>query len=101
MEAERRFAETPKPKVNPLERQLARLLKPVTPRREFVNSLSHRIQTIHPPDVVDRVANLKMVLLVVAGIASFGLVVLVGIRAFLNLLKRKPFPPVEDGQAEP
>jgi hypothetical protein len=90
METERRFVEASKSQINPLENRLAGILKPVAPRREFVKTLNRRIQTLRPPNLVDRVANLKMVLLVVAGIVSFGLVVLVGIRAFLNLLKRKP-----------
>ena len=90
MEAGRRFVEATKSKINPLERRLAGILKPVAPRREFVSSLNRRIQTIRPPAIVDRLAELKVILLVLAGIVSFGLLVGVGIRALVNLLGRKP-----------
>ena len=90
MEAGRRFVEASKSKINTLENRLAGILKPVAPRREFVNSLNHRIQTIRRPAIVDRFSEIKVTLLVIAGIVSFGLLVGVGIRALVNLLGRKP-----------
>ena len=90
MEVGRRILEASQGKVNALEERLAGTFKQVTPRQEFVRGLGRRIQTLTPAMIVDRFANLKLVLLVVAGVASFGILVVVGARALVSFFQKKP-----------
>lgn len=88
MQAGRKFVEASKAKLNSLESRLAGTFKPIAPRSEFVHGLGQRIQTVRPARMVDRLAGLRIFLLVMAGMLSFGLLV-VGVRALLVLLEKK------------
>jgi hypothetical protein len=90
MEAGRRLVDLSKSKFNSLENRLSGTFKPVSPRREFVRGLGHRIQSVSPATIVDRFANWKFFLLVIAGVVSFGVLVLVGVRALMSLFDKKP-----------
>ncbi len=90
MQAGRRFVELSKNKISSLESKLSGTFKPVAPRREFVRGLGHRIQSVSPAAIVDRFANLKVFLLLIAAAVSFGLLVIVGARALASLFQKKP-----------
>jgi hypothetical protein len=89
MQAGRRLVELSKAKINSLEHKLSGTFRPVAPRREFVRGLGHRIQKGSPATIVDRLASLKVFLLVIAGRVSFGVLILVGMRALASLFSRK------------
>jgi len=89
MEAGRRLVDLSKAKINSLENRLSGTFRPIAPRGEFVRGLGHRIQRFSPATIVDRSASLKLLLLVIAGVVSFGLLVLVGVRALASLFEKK------------
>jgi hypothetical protein len=62
----------------------------VAPRREFVRGLGNRIQSGAPATIVDRFASFRVFLLVIAGVVSFGLLVLVGARVLASRVGKKP-----------
>jgi hypothetical protein len=90
MDAGRRLVELSKAKISSLESKLSGSFRPVAPRREFVRGLGHRIQSVNPATIVDRFASLKLILLAAAAVVSFGVLVLVGVRAVAALFDKKP-----------
>jgi hypothetical protein len=69
-----------------LETRLNGLLKPVSPRPEFVTDLRHRIQITGHPAWVSRFNNMQFFLILIAGVISGVLVVTMLARFLVNLL---------------
>ena len=81
----KQFADASKTRLNSLENRLSGILKPITPRREFVNGLNRRIQDVRRPAIVDRAGQVPFVLLIVAGILSLGVLFAVLLRYLFGL----------------
>jgi len=77
---------TSKDHLDSLEARLNGLLKPVTPRPEFVNTLRQRIQITGKPAWVSRFNNMQFILILVTGVLSGVVVVTMIARVLVNLL---------------
>ncbi len=66
--------------LNTLEQRLAGILRPIAPRREFVRGLGQRIQTPPPAAMIDRPADVRLILLALTGLFSLGLLIAVLVR---------------------
>jgi hypothetical protein len=80
-------------KVNGLENRLARILRPVAPRKEFVRGLRSRIQLLRRNVTQVRTDTWQFILLVLAGFLSLGIMLAMAGRALYNLLgvrKKQP-----------
>jgi hypothetical protein len=82
----RQIVDASKATLNSLENQLAGVLKPVPPRKEFVNTLGNQIQTIHQPNIVQRLTNTHYLLILLAGILSVGALLILGLRTIFSLV---------------
>jgi hypothetical protein len=72
-----------------LERLLSSTLKPVTPRREFVDHLGHRIHAESHSPLVKQMINGHVLALVIAGIVSVAALLALLARGLAILLSRK------------
>ncbi len=72
-----------------VEQRLSGVLKPVPPREEFVSSLNHRIQADNRPSFVNHLAGWHFLAMIIAGLVSLVILVAVGARALLALIKKK------------
>jgi hypothetical protein len=72
-----------------LESRLNGLLKPVTPRPEFVNTLRQRIQITGQPAWVSRFNNFQFTVILVTGVLSGVFVVTMFARVLVNILGSK------------
>lgn len=77
---------TSKDHLGTLENKLNGLLKPVSPRPEFVNTLRQRIQITGHPAWVSRFNNMQFLLILVTGVISGVVVVTIFARLLVNLL---------------
>lgn len=68
----KQFADASKARLASLENRLSGIMKPIAPRREFVNGLNRRIQTVPQPAIIDRVGHIHFTLLIIAGVLSLG-----------------------------
>ncbi len=80
---------TPAANMKSLENQLSGILRPVPPRQEFVRGLSERIQMGNRASFVNHVANWHFFVMLIASLASVAILVIVSIRALLNLIAKK------------
>ena len=88
----RQIVDASKAGLSSLENRLANVLKPIPPRKEFVSSLGHRIQSVHRPSIIERVNNLHVALIVVAAWLTVGVLIMVGLRTIMSLFKNKRRP---------
>ncbi len=86
----KRFADVSMSKIHSLENRLSGTLKPVAPRREFVNRLGQRIHAGDRPTFVTNVTNWSVVALWVAGMAFLEVVLaVVGRLLYVNSEKKR------------
>ncbi len=85
----RQIIDASKATLSSLENQLAGVLKPVPPRKEFVNTLGNQIQTIHQPTIIHRLTNAHFILILVAGILSIGALLILGLRTIFSLVNTR------------
>jgi hypothetical protein len=86
----KRFADVSMSKIYLLENRLSGALKPVTPRREFVNRLGQRIHAGDRPTFVTNVTNWSVVALWVAGMASVAVILaVVGRLLYIDAEKKR------------
>jgi hypothetical protein len=90
MNAARHITDIPSAKINLIESRLAGTLKPISPRRDFVNRLGEHIHLIRPPAIVNRVENIHFIVALLAGFVSLGVLLVFGLRALASFLGRKP-----------
>jgi len=76
-------------KILSLENRLSGTLKPVAPRREFVNGLGQRIQAGSRASLVNQVANWHILAMLVAGFLSLAVFLAMVTRALLMLYGKK------------
>ncbi len=86
MSLKEQLVNTSKDHLGSLEIKLNGLLKPVTPRPEFVNTLRQRIQITGQPAWVSRFNNMQFILILVTGVISGVVVVTMLARVLVNLL---------------
>lgn len=72
-----------------LENRLSGTLKPVAPRREFVNGLGQRIQAGSRASLVNQVANWHILAILVAGLLSLAVFLAMVARALFVLYGKK------------
>jgi hypothetical protein len=72
-----------------LENRLSGTLKPVAPRREFVNGLGQRIQAGSRTSLVNQVANWHILAILVAGLLSLAVFLAMVARALFVLYGKK------------
>ncbi len=85
----KRFADASMAKVASIEKRLSGIMRPVTPRKEFIRGLGHRIQDGSRAAFVNHVANWHIIALLVAGVVSIGVFVAMVIRAVASLGAKK------------
>ena len=76
-------------KIESLENRLSGTLKPVMPRKEFVNRLSQTMQTRYRPTFVNHVANWHIYAMAVAGLVSITVVLAVIVRSLVEAAGRE------------
>jgi hypothetical protein len=72
-------------KISAMEKRLSGTLKPVAPRREFVNGLGQRIQSGNRSGLVYTVTNWHILAMLIAGFVSLAVVLAMVMRALLVL----------------
>ena len=72
-------------KISAMENRLSGALKPVTPRREFVNGLGQRIQSGNRTGLVYTFANWHILAMLIAGFVSLAVLVAMVMRTLLVL----------------
>lgn len=77
---------TSKDHLGSLETRLNGILKPVSPRPEFVNTLRQRIQITGKPAWVSQFNNIQFILILVTGVLTGVVVVTMLARVMVNLL---------------
>jgi hypothetical protein len=86
----KQFADASVEKINTLEKKLSGALRPVKPRTEFVHGVARRIQTGPRATLfVDRIANIHIIALLIAGLLSTAVFLAVVGRALVSLLGKK------------
>jgi hypothetical protein len=85
----KRLAEASMPKINSLENRLSGTLKPIAPRREFVDGLGRRIQTGNQAAFVIHLTNWHMLAMLIAGFVSLAVFLAMLARALLSLTGKK------------
>ena len=79
-----RYVKLPLAKLQSLENRLSGTLKPVAPRREFINRLGQTMQTRYRPTFVNHVANWHIYAMLAAGIVSMAVILAVIVRALVE-----------------
>ncbi len=86
----RKFADASMEKISSMENRLSGVLKPIKPSKEFVNEVAQRIQTNSTTTFVDRVAEWRLIAMLIAGFLSMAVFLAVLGRVLSTLLRRKP-----------
>ncbi len=86
MSLKEQLVSTSKDHLGSLETKLYSLMKPVTPRPEFVNTLRQRIHITGQPAWVSRFNNIQFILILVTGVLSGVVVVTMLARVLVNIL---------------
>jgi hypothetical protein len=86
----RKFADASMEKINSMENRLSGVLRPIMPRKEFVHDVAQRIQTNTQTAFVDRIAEWRLVAMLIAGFISVAVFLAVLGRVLMSLLKKKP-----------
>ena len=79
----------PKEQLDELEAHLAGTLKPVSPRRDFVQGLRGHIRLPQPSEIAVRLRDWQRLLIVFGGVLSGALVILTVARAMFHLFGRR------------
>jgi hypothetical protein len=86
----KQFADASMGKLNSLEKRLSGVLRPVTPRKEFVHGVARHIQTEPRTTLfVERIAHWHVVAMLIAGVVSLAVFLAVAVRALVSLLGKK------------
>ena len=85
----RQIIDASKATLSSLENQLAGVLKPVPPRKEFVNTLGNQIQKIQQPTIIHRLTSTQSIIILLAGMLSIGALLILGARAIFSLANRR------------
>jgi hypothetical protein len=85
----KKLADASMAKISSLENRLSGTLKPVAPRREFVNGLGQRILAGSRTSLVNHVANWHILAMLVAGFLSLAVFLAMVTRALLVLYGKK------------
>jgi hypothetical protein len=80
----KKLAEASMGKINSLENRLSGTLKPIAPRREFVDGLGRRIQTGTQAAFVNHITNWHMLAMLIAGLVSLAVFLAMLARALLG-----------------
>ncbi len=72
-------------KISAMENRLSGALKPVAPRREFVNGLGQRIQSGNRTGLIYTVANWHILAILIAGFVSLAVLLAMVMRTLLTL----------------
>jgi hypothetical protein len=83
----KQLADASRGKITAMEQRLSKVLKPVTPRKEFVHGVARRIQSA--PRVVERITDWHLTAMLVAGLVSLALFLALVGKALLSLLGKK------------
>jgi hypothetical protein len=89
MSTERQFPRPQTAKLDSVEKRLSGIFRPIPPRKEFVNGLSHRIQSGERASFVNHLASWHFFAMLIAGLVSLVILVAVGVRALLELIEKK------------
>lgn len=81
------FLKASKDRLVELEHRLSGVLQPIKPRQEFVKGLRQRIDVLHKPSVVGHLSFSQFLFVILAGVFSATVLVVMGTRALLSLLK--------------
>ena len=84
-----KIANLPEERLDAIEAHLAGTLKPVAPRKDFVQHLRGRIHLPPRDEIADRLRDWRTLLLVFGGVFSGALVILTVARAFYHLFGRR------------
>jgi hypothetical protein len=85
----RKFADASMERITALENRLSGVLMPIKPRTEFVHGVAQRIRTNTQAAFVDRIANWRLLAMLIAGFLSFGIFLAVVGRVLQSLLRKK------------
>ena len=77
-------------KMASVEHRLSGVLKPIKPRKEFVRGIGQRIRTTPRVAFVDRIANWRLIAILIAGLVSLTVFLTLLGRAILSLVSKKP-----------
>jgi hypothetical protein len=83
------IADLPEEQLDAIEAHLAGTLKPITPRKDFVQHLRGRIHLPQRGEIAYRLQDWRTLLLVFSGVLSGALVILTVARAFYHLFGRR------------
>jgi hypothetical protein len=85
----KKIADASMAKINLLENRLSGALKPIAPRREFVDGLGQRIQTGKQVAFVTHITDWYILAMLIAGLASLAVFLAMLARALLALSGKK------------
>jgi hypothetical protein len=85
----KRYVDISLAKISSMENRLSGTLKPVMPRKEFVNRLGQHIQTGYRPTFVNNVTNWHIYALLVAGMVSIAVFLAMIVRGLLENTNRE------------
>ena len=84
-----RIPDTSGGKITSMEHRLTGALRPVKPRTEFVHGIARRIRTEPRVAFVERIANWRLIAILIAGLVSLTVFLAVLGRALLSLAGKK------------
>jgi hypothetical protein len=76
-------------KIEALENRLSGTLKPVTPRKEFINRLGQNMNTRYRPTFVNYAANWHIYAMITAALVSMAVVLAVIVRVLVETAGRR------------
>jgi hypothetical protein len=83
------ISKQPEERLDAIEAHLAGTLKPVAPRKDFVQHLRGRIHLPPRGEIADRLRDWQTLLIVFSGVLSGALLILTIARAFYHLFGRR------------
>ena len=92
----KKLADASMAKIKSLENQLSGTLKPIAPRREFVNGLGQRIQAGNQATLVNYITNWHILAMLIASLVSLTVFLAMLARALLALFGKKRTAQVSD-----
>jgi hypothetical protein len=86
----KQFADASMGRLTSLENRLSGVFRPIKPSKEFVRGVARRIQTRSQADLlVKRIANWRLVAMLIAGLITLAVFLAVVGRTLLSLLEKK------------
>jgi hypothetical protein len=92
----KRISDASRGKIASMEHRLSGVLRPIKPSKEFVRGISLRIRTKPRVAFVDRIANWRLIAILIAGLVSLTVFMAVLGRALLSLVDKKRNPENEN-----